>query len=72
MSRYNVNDAWPIDEPTNIDDCLKKLVILSHSGNKIECHGATKLKYKDISTLRSKFDIHFFENNNNKKNNPKR
>ncbi|OHB62060.1 MAG: hypothetical protein A2167_03685 [Planctomycetes bacterium RBG_13_46_10] len=67
MSKYNVNDAWPIDEPTNVEKCLKKLVKLSHSGNKIECHGATKLKYKGVSALRSKFDIRFFGNSNNKK-----
>ena len=36
--QYNVDDAWPIEEPSNVDDCLKKLVILSHSGNKIECN----------------------------------
>lgn len=69
--QYNVDDAWPIEEPTNVDDCLKKLVILSHSGNKIECHGASKLKYKRVSALRSKFDIRFSENDDNKKNDEK-
>jgi len=69
--QYNVDDAWPIEEPSNVDDCLKKLVILSHSGNKIECHGATKLKYKGKSTLRSKFDIRFFNKNNVTKKQPK-
>jgi hypothetical protein len=71
MSKYNVNEAWPIDEPADDEECLKKLVVLSHSGNKIECHGASKLKYNNISALRSKFDIRFSENDDNKKNDEK-
>src|SRR4030042_4098654 len=71
MIEYKVDDAWPIEEPTDVDDCLKKLVILSHSGNNIECHGASKLRYNGLSTLRSKFDIRFSENDDNKKNEEK-
>ena len=69
--QYSVDDAWPIEEPSNVDDCLKRLVKLSHSGNQIECHGASKLKHNDISALRSKFDIRFSENDDNKKNDEK-
>lgn len=72
MSKYNVDDAWPIEEPIDADDCLKKLVILSHYGNKIECHGASKLKHNRISTIRSKFDIRFSENDKNKKGDEKK
>lgn len=57
MSRYNVNDAWPIDEPNNIDDCLKKLVGLSHSGQGIECHGVDQ----NYDCIRSTFDFRFFK-----------
>jgi hypothetical protein len=44
MSKYNVNDAWPIDEPTNVEDCLKKLVRLSPLEKAIECHGQYRLE----------------------------
>ena len=64
--RYNVNDAWPIDVPKDEEDCLKKLVILSHSGKKIECHGASKLIHNGQSTLLSKFDDRFSQNDKNK------
>ncbi len=68
MSKYSVNDAWPIDEPTNIEDCLKKLVRLSPDRKVIECHGASKLEW---SCIRSTFDIRFFNKNNVTKKQPK-
>ena len=55
MSKYNVDDAWPIDEPTNVEDCLKKLVRLSPSGKAIECHGA----YQNFRCILSSFDFRF-------------
>ena len=70
--KYNVDDAWPIDEPTNVDECLKRLVKLFNSGKKIECHGASKLEHNRISSIRSKFDIRFSGNNKNKKNDEKK
>jgi hypothetical protein len=36
---YKVNDAWTKEEPTNVEECLKRLVQLSKNGNKLECHG---------------------------------
>ena len=67
MSKYNVNDAWPIDEPIDADDCLKKLVKLSNDVKKLECHGASKLVHEGESSIRSKFDIRFFKDNNKNK-----
>ena len=62
--KYNVDDAWPIDEPTNVDDCLKRLIKLSNNEKRLECHGASKLKHEGISSIRSKFDIRFHQEKN--------
>ena len=63
MSKYNVDDAWPIEKPIDVDDCLKKLVILSHSGNKIESHGVGQ----NYGCIRSTFDFRFYKKNNKNK-----
>ena len=68
--QYNVDKTWRREEPSNVDDCLERLVKLSNDGNKLECHGASKLKYDGKFTIRSKFDIRFF-NENNKNKHPK-
>ena len=65
--QYNVDDAWPIEEPSNVDDCLERLVQLSKNGNKLECHGASMLEYERKSSIRSKFDIRFYKKNNKNK-----
>jgi hypothetical protein len=63
MSNYDVDDAWPIEEPIDAEDCLKKLVILSHSGNQIECHGVDQ----NYGCIRSTLDIRFEKENISKK-----
>jgi len=59
QNQYNVNDAWPIDEPTNVEDCLKNIVGLSTSGKKIECHGVDQ----DYGCIRSSLDVRFEKRN---------
>jgi hypothetical protein len=57
QARYKINKAWPVYKPANVEDCLKKLVGLSLSGQKIECHGAPK----NWRCIRSTLDIRFKE-----------
>jgi hypothetical protein len=66
-NQYKVNDAWPIYEPTTVEDCMKKLVRLSLPGQAIECHGVDQ-NYGYIS---STFDIRFFKGNKLKIKQPK-
>jgi hypothetical protein len=45
-NQYDVDKAWPKEEPSNVDDCLKRLVKLSNDGKMLECHGASMLEYE--------------------------
>jgi FRG domain len=72
MAKYNVDDAWPKDEPTSVEDCLRELVRLPLSGNPVECHGQHRLLWgfgcsDKRSCIRSSFDIRFFNKNNENK-----
>jgi hypothetical protein len=69
--KYKVDDAWPIEEPIDDEDCLKKLAKLFNEVKILECHGASKLKHDGKISVRSKFDICFSKNDNNKKNEEK-
>lgn len=69
---YDVDEAWRREEPSDVDDCLKRLVELSTSDKKVECHGASMLEYDGKFSIRPKFDIRFSENDKNKKSDKKR
>lgn len=56
QNQYNVDDAWPKEEPTDADDCLEQLVQLSFSGRAIECHGVPQNWEHILSSLDRRFD----------------
>ena len=55
QDQYSVNVAWPVNEPTNAEDCWEQLVRLSSSGKAVECHGV----HQDWKCIRSSLDCRF-------------
>ena len=57
--QYNVNDAWPKVEPTNVEDFLKEFIKSTYSRKEIGCHGA----HRGWDCIQSSLDIRFRDNN---------